>query len=73
MRVRLVAALDLAVVRFIRGVDVRVLLAVRAVGEAAVAALVLALERFLPWNMQNIEVKIRIHTHKHNFFSALPS
>lgn len=47
MRVALVAATDPAVVRLVRGVHVRVLLAVRAVGEPPVAAFELALERLL--------------------------
>lgn len=47
VRVALVAAADLAVVRLVRGVHVRVLLAVRAVGEPPVAALELAFERLL--------------------------
>ena len=48
--VRLVAAADLAVVRLVRRVHVRVLLAVRTVGEAPVAAVELALERLLACN-----------------------
>jgi len=45
VRVGLVAAAHLAVVGFVRGVHVRVLLPVRAVGEATVAAVVLAAKR----------------------------
>lgn len=47
--VGLVAPRHPAVVGLVGGVDVRVLLPVRGVGEAPVAALVLALERFLAW------------------------
>ena len=43
--VRLVAAADLAVVRLVRRVHVRVLLAVGAVGETPVAAVEFAFER----------------------------
>lgn len=45
-----VTAADFAVVRLVAGVDVGVLLPVAAVGEFSVAAVELALERFLPWN-----------------------
>lgn len=47
MSVRLVAAIHLAVIWLVRSVDVRVLLAVRGVGEAPVAALELTFKRFL--------------------------
>ena len=47
--VALVAALDLAEVGLVAGVHVHVLLAVRAVGEAAVAAVELALERLFTY------------------------
>ena len=47
VRVGLVAAAHFAVVRLVAGVHVRVLLPVAAVGEFSVAALKLALERFL--------------------------
>lgn len=47
VRVGLVAAADFAVVRLVAGVDVGVLLPVAAVGEFSVAAVELALERFL--------------------------
>lgn len=47
MRVALVAATNAAVVRFVGRMNVRVLLAVRRVGEASVAAVELALEGFL--------------------------
>lgn len=47
MRVRLITAIDAAVVGLVRGVHMRVLLAVRGVGKAAIAALVLALEGLL--------------------------
>ena len=45
MGVGLLAALNFAVVGLVRGVDVRVLLPVARVGEPAVTALELALER----------------------------
>ena len=44
--VALAATLDLAVVRFVGRVDVRVFLAVTRVGETAITARVLAYERF---------------------------
>lgn len=47
MRVGLITAVDATVVGLVRGVHMRVLLAVRRVGETAIAALVFALERFL--------------------------
>lgn len=50
VRVGLVAAADFAVVRFVTGVHVGVLLPVAAVGEFSVAAVKLALERLLSWN-----------------------
>lgn len=46
MRVALIAAIHSAVVGLIGRVNVRVLLAVRGVGESAVAAFVLTFERF---------------------------
>lgn len=49
VRVRFVTATDLAVVRLVAGVDVRVLLPVAAVGEFSVTSVKFALERFLPW------------------------
>lgn len=48
VRVGLVAAAHLAVVRLVAGVDVGVLLPVAAVGEFSVTAVELALERLLP-------------------------
>lgn len=45
MRVALIAAIHPAVVRLIGRVNVRVLLAVRGVGEASIAAFVLAFKR----------------------------
>lgn len=50
-----VTAADLAVVRLVAGVDVRVLLPVAAVGEFSVAAVKLALERFLPLNKRETD------------------
>lgn len=47
VRVALVAAANAAVVRFVGRMDVRVLFAVRRVGETSVTAVELALERFL--------------------------
>lgn len=49
VRVGFVTAADFAVVRLVTGVDVGVLLPVAAVGEFSVAAVKLALERFLSW------------------------
>ena len=49
VRVRLVAAVYAAVVRLVGGVHVRVLLPVRRVREPAVAARILAFERFFSW------------------------
>ena len=45
--VGLVTAPDLAVVRLVAGVDVRVLLSITGVGEPSVAAIKLTFERFL--------------------------
>ena len=58
MGVALVAALELAEVGLVRGVHVHVLFAVGAVGEAAVAAFELALERFFAFEItgENIEI-----------------
>lgn len=53
VRVGLVAAAHFAVVRLVAGVDVGVLLPVAAVGEFSVAAVKLALERFLPLKTRN--------------------
>ena len=47
MSVRLVASSDFAVVRFVRRVDVTVLLAVARVGEATVTAIKLTFEWLL--------------------------
>ena len=52
MSVGLVAPSHSAVVRLVRRVDVHVLLAVGRVGEPAVAALDLALERFLSYKQK---------------------
>ena len=52
--VGLVTAPDTAVVRLVGGVDVHVLLPVAGVGEPPVAALNLALERFLTLKKRNI-------------------
>ncbi len=52
VRVALVAAANLAVVRLVRRVHVRMLLPVGRVGEATVAALELALEGFLTWKQR---------------------
>ncbi len=49
MGVGLVAASRGAVVGLVRGVDVHVLFPIAGVGEATIAALDLALERFLAW------------------------
>jgi len=49
--VGLVAAACGAVERLVRGVDVHVLLTIAGVGEATIAALHLALERFLAWRI----------------------
>lgn len=49
MRIGLITAIDATVVGLVRCVHMRVLLAVRGVGETAIAALVLALERLLAW------------------------
>ena len=57
MRVRLVATADLTVVGLVARVNVRVLLAVRAVREASVAAVVLAFERFLACNEKQRDMK----------------
>jgi len=53
MRVGLVAASDPAVVRFVAGVDVRMLLAVRTVGEATIATFELAAERLFTCNIRH--------------------
>lgn len=52
MRVALIAAIDAAIVGLIGRVNVRMLLAVRGVGESSIAALVFAFERFFTWNGQ---------------------
>lgn len=49
VRVRLVAAAHLAIVRLVRRVHVRVFLAVGAVGEPAIASIEFALERLLTY------------------------
>jgi hypothetical protein len=49
--VGLVAAARGAVERLVRGVDVHVLLPIAGVGKATIAALHLALERFLAWTI----------------------
>lgn len=51
MRVALVAAAHLAIVRLVASVNVRVLLPVGAVGKSAIATLEFALERFLAWSI----------------------
>lgn len=67
VRVGLVAAAHLAVVRLVAGVDVRVLLPVAAVGEFPVAAVELALERLLPFGVNERQMRSvssdRTHTH----------
>lgn len=63
MCVRLVTARNSAVVRFVRGVDVRVLLAVRTVGEPPVTPGVLALEWLLSWNIMHYYISnLRRHS-----------
>ena len=52
--VGLVASPHLAVVRLVRGMDVRVLLSVARVGKASITSVKLALERFLTWKKGNI-------------------
>ena len=51
--VGLVAAPHLAVVRLVRGVDVRMLLSVARVGKASITSVKLALEWFLTWKKGN--------------------
>lgn len=48
VRVALVTTANFAVIGLVTGVDVAVFLAIRTVGKAAIAALELALEWFLP-------------------------
>lgn len=64
VRVGLVAAAHLAVVRLVAGVDVRVLLPVAAVGEFPVTAVELALEWFLSfgWEKDKIQSVLRIRS-----------
>lgn len=54
MRIRLVAPAHLAVVRLVGRVHVRVFLPIRRVGEATVAAFVLAAERLLTCGQRNV-------------------
>lgn len=56
--VGLVTASHFAVVGFVAGVDVRVLLPVTAVGEASVAALEFAFERLLPCRRQRASTAV---------------
>lgn len=58
MRVRFVAARYATIVRLVWRVHVRVLFAVGRVGEAAIAALVLAFEWFLAWNKKRTAILV---------------
>lgn len=56
MCVALIAASDFAVVRLITGVNMRVLLPVRTVGEPAIAALEFALEWFFAYTTMSAPI-----------------
>ena len=49
-----------AVVRFVRGVDMHVLLAIAGVGESSVATLHLTFKRLFSWNRRNVSNVVRI-------------
>lgn len=58
VRVRLVASAHLAIVRLVRGVHVRMLLAIRTIGESPVASVEFAFERFLSCWMKEKNVPL---------------
>ena len=71
MCIRLVTAQVLAVVRFIAGVDVRVLLPVGAVREATITSRILTSERLLAYFKKKIAMKYLIHATV-NVYKCIP-